>query len=679
MTSNPPNQTKGFDIPEILKRPDIGIREITLTQRIMTIKYFVSDDMKGEIKLVITGTWETDVNQLRNKVARKGFSEENIESLVKGFGLVYSGEAADIIAAIKHGMDRIEEASKIAETIDSDSERKPKVVKHFIQKYHSASEGNELYEAVLIGKDAYFVCLNRDSETPRARFVNSFTIPNAIGNTVIEIVPRENMTYLSKPYQFESKKEVDEYLLKASRLTLDDIYRHVKKVDRKYIAASDTHHIVLAADTVFTYFQDNFGQTHYLFFYGDNGTGKTINLLLLSQTGYRVMYDIDVTAANIYTYYGTVEEGQGCICEDEADDLDYHQEEKMKLYKKGYNAGGKVSRTDTGGDSGRKQEGYYVYGFKAFTGEERLDPDYAKGFNERTFYLECQAGDPEYDLSEVVSPAGAEEFEYLLQELEDMYKTLLAFRLLHHTDKFPNLEVTVKNREKQLVKPLIRLFQGTESLTEISAALGELLKERRGIKKNTLESAVYRVLTRLVEEQIGYWKTLIGMGRTVDNEGRKFDLESKTFEFTAKQIYAQTKSELDGTYKDEEKDQSFETPEHGKVSHKRISSICLDRFGATRKHDRKQNMLIFSKERLDKVKEAYISDDKPVQIIPLQQTANALVKDVKDSSSVRAASKNNLARTDDEKQTETEESTEEIEEEEEETEEFEEEEEDENV
>ena len=100
------------------------------------------------------------------------------------------------------------------------------------------------------------------------------------------------------------------------------------------------------------------------------------------------------------------------------------------------------------GDSGRKQEGYYVYGFKAFTGEERLDPDYAKGFNERTFYLECQAGDPQYDLSEVVSPAGAEEFEYLLNELEDIYKTLLMFKLRHHTDKFPNVDVLVKNREK---------------------------------------------------------------------------------------------------------------------------------------------------------------------------------------------------------------------------------------
>src|SRR5215207_3691673 len=83
-TNNTPSRV--FTVPEVLKHSDIGVNEITLTQRIMTIKYFVSDDMKGEIRLVVTGTWDTDVNQLRNKVARKGFSEQNTELLIKGFG-----------------------------------------------------------------------------------------------------------------------------------------------------------------------------------------------------------------------------------------------------------------------------------------------------------------------------------------------------------------------------------------------------------------------------------------------------------------------------------------------------------------------------------------------------------------------------------------------------------------
>ena len=244
------------------------------------------------------------------------------------------------------------------------------------------------------------------------------------------------------------------------------------------------------------------------------------------------------------------------------------------------------------GTAGRHQEGYYVYGFKAFTGEERLDPDYAKGFNERTFYQECQAGDPEYDLSEVMSPAGAEEFEKLREELEDIHKTLLMFRLIHHTDKFPNIEVAVKNREKQLVKPLIRLFQGAKnSQIEIARALGELLSARRGIKKDTLEYAVYTALDRLITT------------------------EGNTYSFIAKRIYVELKDELDGKYKDEEKDQSFETPVHGKVSHKKITSICEDRFGAKKTHTEHGNLLTFDEERFKKVKEAYSFEGEGVQII----------------------------------------------------------------
>jgi hypothetical protein len=657
----PYSTTRTFEVPEYLKREDIGVTEISLYQRSMVFKYKVNQDMKGDIKILITGTWDTDVTQLRNKAFKKGFMDKNIDLLVKGFGHIYSGEAADTISEIKHGVAKEIEAAKINQAIEVDDDKKPKVIKYFVQKYHNASEGNELYEAVLVGKDAFFVSLDRDStiDTPHCRLINAFSIPNAIGNTVIEILPRENLTYLSKPYQFESEKEINQYLEKASKENLDSIYLKVKQIVQKYIAAaSDTHHVILAADVVFSYFMDVFGQTHYLFFYGDNGTGKTINLLLISQIGYRVMYDIDVTAANIFTYYGTIEEGQGVICEDEADDLDYHQQEKMKIYKKGYNAGGKVTRTETGGDSGRKQDGYYVYGFKAFTGEERLDPDYAKGFNERTFYLECQEGDPDYDLSEVISPAGAEEFEYLLSELEDTYKTLLAFRLLRHTDKFPNIDVAVKNREKQLVKPLVRLFQGTQSLKEISEALGKLIAERRGVKKDTIEFAVYEALENRIIEQDNADKTKAELER-------KEYVQRTAYEFAAKAIYTDVKDKLDGHYKDEDKDQSFETPMHGKVSHKKISIICEDRFGAKRKHTKSGNMLTFEKVRFERVKERYSVEGEGVQIVKAVPLVKD-VKDVKDSSSVGGLSGEKMTTDENENRTKTDENGEEFEEEEEE-------------
>jgi hypothetical protein len=54
-------------------------------------------------------------------------------------------------------------------------------------------------------------------------------------------------------------------------------------------------------------------------------------------------------------------------------------------------------------------------------------------------------------------------------------------------------------------------------------------------------------------------------------------------------------------------------------------------------------MLVFSKERLDKVKEAYASDDNPVQIIKTTK-----MTDVTDSSSNEATSEEKMKDVDDE-------------------------------
>jgi hypothetical protein len=640
--SSSSSHIKNFTIPDYLKVENIGITSIVLEQRNLIWRYRVSEDMKGDIKVLITGDWKADSWQLYDKAQRKGFAAHNIELMVKVFNHIYSVEAVDKIAEIRAWVKKAIEAEKNLSASAEDDDKKPKVIKHYVQKYHDPSGGLELYEAILLGKDVYFISINRDDEIEKEgggkvpwQLLRGFSISDGMtnNNKVVEILPTENLGYISRPYRFESEKEIDFYMEKASKLTLDQLYDYVKKIVQKYVAGSEMHKTILAGDIIFTYFQDIFGQTHYLFFYGDNGTGKTINLHLLEQIAYRVMFDVDITPANIYTFYGTVEEGQGVICEDEADDLDYKQTEKMKIYKKGYTRGGKVTRTETGGEQGRNQEGFYVYGFKSFTGEERLDPDYAKGFNERTFYIKCQEGDPEYDLTEVLNPAGEEEYEELLAELEGMHKTLLMYRLIHHTDKHPNIDVAVKNREKQLIKPLVRLFQGTESLKEITKALGDLIAERRGVKKGTIEYALYRVIDQLVKD-------------------------GKTHEFTAKLVYTSLREELDGEYKDENKDQSFETPMHGKVSHKKISIICEDRFGAKIKHTNNGNMLIFDQERFNKVKAAYSLDDEGVQIIKEGGQGGEEVKDmkdVKDSSSIGQDVKEKEADIDDENRTESEE------------------------
>jgi len=115
----------------------------------------------------------------------------------------------------------------------------------------------------------------------------------------------------------------------------------------------------------------------------------------------------------------------------------------MKIYKAGYMTGTKVSRNDDT-SSGRKSQGYWTYCFKAFTSEKQPDSLKAKGFNERTFVIKCSAGSPDYDISEVLNPAGDETYKSFLDELVDIRKRLIVYRLLHYNDPVPDVKLNIK-------------------------------------------------------------------------------------------------------------------------------------------------------------------------------------------------------------------------------------------
>jgi hypothetical protein len=115
------------------------------------------------------------------------------------------------------------------------------------------------------------------------------------------------------------------------------------------------------------------------------------------------MMSSGMTAANVYQFLGSREEGIGTICEDEADNID-EDKDKMKVHKNGYTTGIPYHRTDT--SSGRQQLKFNTFSFKAFAAEKLPDSARAKGFKQRIIELPCVYGSPKYDISEVVNPAG---------------------------------------------------------------------------------------------------------------------------------------------------------------------------------------------------------------------------------------------------------------------------------
>jgi hypothetical protein len=349
-------------------------------------------------------------------------------------------------------------------------------------------------------------------------------------------------------------------------------------------------------------------------FVGDNDTGKTANLTFLQQTGYRAMLDVDITAANIYGFLGNFEEGQGIILEDEADDID-KKPEKMKIYKAGYNAGKKVTRTDITG-FGRKTQSWNTFCFKAFTAEKAPDSNTAEGFLDRTFIFHCIRGEPAYDITEVTNPAGDNEFAGLLKELDYNRKLLFAFRLRHYQDPLPNIELSVKAREKQLCKPLLRLFQNAECKEEIGRALADMIGQKRGLKRDTLEAKILDVVTRIIEENQKTHEQ-----RNVIDNTQLLITKWEPNQISSAILFEEVAKELGGTYRRKEEDKSFETEEHGTVSHTQISRICVDKFGAEAKRTNSTRFLEFNLEKLGKAKSAYTFPDR-VEILSIRNLEN---------------------------------------------------------
>ena len=362
--------------------------------------------------------------------------------------------------------------------------------------------------------------------------------------------------------------------------TLDTLYKNAKSIWSKYVDADDFHISICAADTIYTYYQDKLGLTHYLFFVGNNSSGKSNNLRVLQYLAYRNMTSTDITSANIYQFLGSLEEGGGTICEDEADNID-DDKDKMRIYKNGYTTGYPVLRTDTSKE--RKQLRLNTFCFKAFAAERTPDSVKAKGFNQRIIELSCVYGFPQYDISEVVNPAGEEEYQELLNELTETRNLLLVYRLLHYKDKIPDVKLNIENREKQLFKPLIRVFQNTETLKELLPIISKYVHQKRESNANSLHAFLYRTIRDLISAQ-------------------------NTTELESGLIWNTITESLQGDATPN-KPQSYQSVEFGYLSQKDIIQILKDIFGAKKsKRHGEGRKLEFDKVKLEKLGKIYDLD-----------------------------------------------------------------------
>jgi hypothetical protein len=329
--------------------------------------------------------------------------------------------------------------------------------------------------------------------------------------------------------------------------------------------------------------------THYLFFVGDNDSGKSNNLVMLHFLAYRNMMSVGMSVANLYQFLGSRDEGVGTICEDEADNID-EDHDKMQIAKSGYTKGYPVTKIVIT-PFGRIQHRYNSFCFKAYSAERTPDPVKGKGFIQRIIKLHCSAGLPRYDILEVTNPAGDEEFQGLLNELHDVRKLLFCYcRLLHHTDKIPDIKLNLRNRENQLFKPVLKVFQRTKTFNELLPVLNNYVNEKRTEKFNSYHAYLFDLVGRLLDDE--HKRT----GQSI--------IQLKSYN-----VWSVLKNDLDGS-EIPYRPLSFESAEFGTLSQKSVTQSLMDVLGA-RPPSRHGNtrVLLFDKSKFDRQRKLYHLDD----------------------------------------------------------------------
>lgn len=436
-------------------------------------------------------------------------------------------------------------------------------------KYSNNSKG-PLHEAVIVSGVHFFLKLSANNEAVCINWIKE-------GNRIIQ--PPNIGEYAYDAYEFATINEVKTYIERAKKESIGSLYAKAKCIVCKYNDQDSYKLIVLAAEIVWSYFQDLYSTTHYLAVIGDNGSGKSTVGDTFESVGYRVVNMTDPSAANLFRILGTIEPGQCTLIAEEAEKIDQSQE-IMSTLKTGYQFKSRIARINmkTG-----KQEFYYTYCFKMIIAERSPNETRAKGVLDRTFVLTTYNGRPTYDIKEILKPGGDPKRQLLLEEMNDFRKLMLIYRLIHFKDVINDLDIGIYGRQKELCKPVLQLFHNSEHLTEIQLAFQIFLNAKNNRKSSSIEAVLHPIIVDLVSR----------MGKEV----------------YAGQIWTSILETIPGAF-DNKKPNEFQSYDYGTLYRNTITNIVCDKFGAERRHRKTGTLLTFDIEKLVRVGRLYNLDTK---------------------------------------------------------------------
>jgi hypothetical protein len=308
--------------------------------------------------------------------------------------------------------------------------------------------------------------------------------------------------YPYEPIEFDSYEEIKKYqAIVLTEVSRGILFQKIFETISLYIDQDEEILVLISADIFWTYFQDLFPTTHYYDISGTgNGIGKSTIGHVFEGIAYRAVRMTDPSAANLYRILGKIEPGQCIIIMDEADRI-HTDRDMMSILKEGYTILGKVSKINKNTE---RQEFFFSYCFKIRIAEDPMRPSFAKGVIDRSFLIRAIKGIPTYDIKEVLHPASTrnEKLEKLHNNLRNLRKLLLIYRLVHFEDPIIDIDAGLNGRDKELCKPLLQLFYNTKSYSKIAVAINTFLL-KKNTRKNTVstEPILYRIIIKMLEEK----------------------------------------------------------------------------------------------------------------------------------------------------------------------------------
>lgn len=400
-----------------------------------------------------------------------------------------------------------------------------------------------LWETVRIGGSHFFT--SYDVVQKRVRL--AVNIKEKTGRVIL---PYNDSSGI-EPYSFASRLELEQYIQRARLENLGTLFRKVQVYVKLFYDTDIQAYVdIVAADTIFTYFQDRLGKTHYLFIYGEPGTGKGVILETINQLAYRAADVTSITGPVLYRVMGSVERGQVTMIIDEANKLE-DDALLLNVLKVGYKGNQRVPRIVD--NEKNIIEWFYAYCFKVIAAERLPSHWKTGGLLSRCLEIHSAPGRPAMDIGDVLERANDPQNIKVLEQLEDLRKLLFAYRLLHHHEPIADVRIKdIYGRDTELVKPLVRLFRtlgDTDSLETIKSALHHFLKEGNRKKVDSLASEVLKKIKEYI---------------TAKNEGK--------YEFATAEFWEFLEYEMNGRRVDDRPD-TMKFDLLGEVSKTKLGSV----------------------------------------------------------------------------------------------------------